>query len=209
VATRRSLLLGGASFAAWAYLPKFARAADGRDPAADRRDPARRARRPRHRRPTGDRLCGCTFDRADAGWSARGVDAGFLFRAASGCRNSRGCIEKNMPPSSMRGNVLSRPLHFDGQDVLESGFAGPGRCNPAGSTARGRLPRRAADQRLAVGPTTPAGAAGCCADGGLGAGDVAAGRRRYRDASRRALQSRDPALASACRKACSSQGRGR
>ena len=27
-----SLLLGGASFAAWAYLPKFARAADGRDP---------------------------------------------------------------------------------------------------------------------------------------------------------------------------------
>ena len=31
-ATRRGLLLGGASFAAWAYLPKFARAADGRDP---------------------------------------------------------------------------------------------------------------------------------------------------------------------------------
>src|SRR5262249_43404065 len=30
--TRRALLIGGASFAAWAYLPKFARAADGRDP---------------------------------------------------------------------------------------------------------------------------------------------------------------------------------
>ena len=30
--SRRALLLGGASFAAWAYLPKFARAADGRDP---------------------------------------------------------------------------------------------------------------------------------------------------------------------------------
>ena len=30
--SRRGLLLGGASFAAWAYLPKFARAADGRDP---------------------------------------------------------------------------------------------------------------------------------------------------------------------------------
>src|SRR2546430_10959730 len=29
---RRSLLTGFASFAAWAYLPKFARAADGRDP---------------------------------------------------------------------------------------------------------------------------------------------------------------------------------
>ena len=26
--SRRTLLLGGASFAAWAYLPKFARAAD-------------------------------------------------------------------------------------------------------------------------------------------------------------------------------------
>ncbi len=32
VTSRRTLLLGGASFAAWAYLPKFARAADGRDP---------------------------------------------------------------------------------------------------------------------------------------------------------------------------------
>ena len=31
-ASRRALLLGGAAFAAWAYLPKFARAADGRDP---------------------------------------------------------------------------------------------------------------------------------------------------------------------------------
>jgi len=30
--SRRALLLGGASFAAWAHLPKFARAADGRDP---------------------------------------------------------------------------------------------------------------------------------------------------------------------------------
>ena len=30
--SRRALLLGGASFAAWAYLPRFARAADGRDP---------------------------------------------------------------------------------------------------------------------------------------------------------------------------------
>src|SRR3954462_3712490 len=32
IASRRAILLGGASFAAWAYLPKFARAADGRDP---------------------------------------------------------------------------------------------------------------------------------------------------------------------------------
>src|SRR3954463_1597098 len=32
VASRRALLLGGASFAARAYLPKFARATDGRDP---------------------------------------------------------------------------------------------------------------------------------------------------------------------------------
>ena len=30
--SRRGLLLGAASFAAWAYLPKFARAADGHDP---------------------------------------------------------------------------------------------------------------------------------------------------------------------------------
>jgi len=32
VTSRRALLLGGASFAAWAYLPKFARAEAGRDP---------------------------------------------------------------------------------------------------------------------------------------------------------------------------------
>src|SRR3954447_2730936 len=32
VITRRALLLGGASFAAWTYVPKFARGADGRDP---------------------------------------------------------------------------------------------------------------------------------------------------------------------------------
>src|SRR6185312_16299765 len=32
VTSRRALLLGGASFAAWAHLPRFARAADGRDP---------------------------------------------------------------------------------------------------------------------------------------------------------------------------------
>ena len=30
--SRRSLLVGAATFSAWAYLPKFARAADGRDP---------------------------------------------------------------------------------------------------------------------------------------------------------------------------------
>ena len=30
--TRRSLLLGAATFSAWAYLPKFARARDARDP---------------------------------------------------------------------------------------------------------------------------------------------------------------------------------
>ena len=34
-ASRRAFLVGGASFAAWAYLPKFARAADGRDPRDD------------------------------------------------------------------------------------------------------------------------------------------------------------------------------
>ena len=32
ITSRRGLLLGGVSFAAWAYLPKFARAAAGRDP---------------------------------------------------------------------------------------------------------------------------------------------------------------------------------
>jgi len=59
-----------------------------------------------------------------------------------------------------------------------------GRCNPGCSTRAGRFAaRRARDQRLAVGPTTPLvlrGAAPTVA----GAGDVAR-PRRYRDASRR------------------------
>ena len=33
--------------------------------------------------------------------------------------------------------------HFDGQDVLESGFAGPGRVQSAGSIARSKHCRRA------------------------------------------------------------------
>ena len=46
--------------------------------------------------------------------------------------------------------------HFDGQDVLESGFAGPGRVDPAGSTGAGSVAgRRSGESALAVGPTTP------------------------------------------------------
>ena len=47
--------------------------------------------------------------------------------------------------------------HFDGQDVLESGFAGPGRVQSGwlNRALEGIAARRAGDERLAVGPTTP------------------------------------------------------
>ena len=97
--------------------------------------------------------------------------------------------------------------HFDGQDVLESGFAGPGRVQSGWlNRALEALPRgERVMSGLADRSDHAAGAARRGADGRLGAGRVAAGRRRYRDAA----ASNSTAIAiprwrRRCRRACNS-----
>ena len=78
--------------------------------------------------------------------------------------------------------------HVDGQDVLESGFAGPGRVRWGWLDPRARRPPKGEQSRGAGGRADhAAGAARRGADRGLGAGRIAAGRGRYRDAARRTL----------------------
>jgi uncharacterized protein (DUF1501 family) len=65
--------------------------------------------------------------------------------------------------------------HFDGQDVLESGFAGPGRVQSGWlNRALESLPR--GDRVMSRWPDHPAGAARLGADGRLGTGGVTASR---------------------------------
>ena len=160
-ATRRALLLGGASFAAWAYLPKFARAADGRDPrlivvilrgALDGLATVA---------PVGDPdYAGLHGSIALAtGWPARGRHAGFVLRAASVDAGIRADVSRKTcrrRPRGVRRRYRDRS-HFDGQDVLESGFAGPGRVQSGWlNRALEALPRGdRVMSGLAVGPTTP------------------------------------------------------
>jgi len=160
VTTRRALLLGGASFAAWAYLPKFARAADGRDPrlivvilrgALDGLATVA---------PIGDPdyagLHGSIALTADGPHAATMLDSFFA-------------LHPSMPEFARmyRGNkaavihAVSTPYrdrsHFDGQDVLESGYAGPGRVQSGWlNRALEVLPKgERVTRALAVGPTTP------------------------------------------------------
>ena len=160
VTTRRALLLGGASFAAWAYLPKFARAADGRDPrlivvilrgaldglATDA--------------PIGDpdyvALHGSIALSADGPHAATMLDSFFALHpsmpefARMYRENKAAVIHAVSTPYRDRS-------HFDGQDVLESGYAGPGRVQSGWlNRALEVLPKgERVTRALAVGPTTP------------------------------------------------------
>jgi len=160
VSTRRAFLLGGASFAAWAYVPRFARAAGGRDP----------------------RLVVVILRGALDGLATvapigdpdyAGLH-GSIALTAGGPRpalmlDSFFGLHPSMPEfARMYANkqaavihAVSTPYrdrsHFDGQDVLESGYAGPGRVQSGWlNRALEVLPRgeRVAGA-LAVGPTTP------------------------------------------------------
>ena len=191
--TRRALLLGGASFAAWAYLPKFARAADGRDPrlivvilrgALDGLATVA---------PVGDPdyagLHGPIALAPDGPHAA--PDARFLLRAASRrCRNSRGCTGRSMRRWSTRWRRRIATVRIStARTCWKADTRVPAGCNPAGSTARWKhCPAgRAGDERIGHRPDHAAGAARCCADRGLGAGGVAASRRRYRGEAGRPL----------------------
>jgi uncharacterized protein (DUF1501 family) len=128
--SRRALLLGGASFAAWAYLPKFARAADGRDPrlivvilrgALDGLATVA---------PIGDPdyadLHGAIALTSDGPHAAVMLDSFFALHPSMP-EFARMYREKQAAVIHAVSTPYRDRSHFDGQDVLESGFAGPGR----------------------------------------------------------------------------------
>src|ERR1700738_2288410 len=159
-ATRRGLLLGGASFAAWAYLPKFARAADGRDPrlivvilrgALDGLATVA---------PVGDPdyagLHGSIALASDGPHAALVLDSFFALHPSMP-EFARMYREKHAAVIHAVSTPYRDRSHFDGQDVLESGFAGPGRVQSGWlNRALEVLPRgERVMSALAVGPTTP------------------------------------------------------
>lgn len=159
--SRRGLLLAGASFAAWAYLPKFAHAAPGgRDPrfaiiilrgALDGLAAVA---------PLGDPdyagLHGSIALAAGGAHPAPMLDSFFAVHPAMPefarmvRANTGAVIHAVATPYRERS-------HFDGQDVLESGYAGPGRVQSGWlNRAIGALPRgERVMSGLAIGPTTP------------------------------------------------------
>ncbi len=160
LASRRALLLGGAAFAAWAYLPKFARAADGRDPrlivvilrgALDGLAAIA---------PVGDPdyagLHGAIALTPDGPHAAVMLDSFFALHPSMP-EFARMYRDKQAAVVHAVSTPYRDRSHFDGQDVLESGFAGPGRVQSGWlNRVLEALPRgERVTSGLAVGPTTP------------------------------------------------------
>jgi uncharacterized protein (DUF1501 family) len=158
--SRRALLLGGASFAAWAYLPKFARASDGRDPrlivvilrgALDGLATVA---------PVGDPdyagLHGSIALTPDGPHAAVMLDSFFAMHPSMP-EFARMYREKHAAIVHAVSTPYRDRSHFDGQDVLESGYAGPGRVQSGWlNRALEALPRGdRVMSGLAIGPTTP------------------------------------------------------
>jgi uncharacterized protein (DUF1501 family) len=160
ITSRRGLLLGGASFAAWAYLPKFARAANGRDPrlvvvilrgALDGLATVA---------PVGDPdyagLHGSIALTSDGAHPATMLDSFFALHPSMP-EFARMYKDKHAAIVHAVATPYRDRSHFDGQDVLESGFAGPGRVQSGWlNRALEVLPRgERVTSALAIGPTTP------------------------------------------------------
>ena len=160
VTSRRALLLGGASFAAWAYLPKFARAADTRDPrfvvvilrgALDGLATVA---------PIGDpdyaALHGAIALSSEGPHPAVMLDSFFALHPSMR-EFARMYQNKQAAVIHAVASPYRDRSHFDGQDVLESGYAGPGRVRSGWlNRALQALPRgERVTSALAVGPTTP------------------------------------------------------
>lgn len=158
--TRRSLLMGAAAFSAWAYLPKFARAKDGRDPrlvlvilrgALDGLATVA---------PVGDPdyadLHGSIALTRDGPHAATMLDSFFALHPAMP-EFARMYKDKKAAVVHAVATPYRERSHFDGQDVLESGLAGPGRVQSGWlNRALEALPRgERVMSGLAVGPTTP------------------------------------------------------
>jgi uncharacterized protein (DUF1501 family) len=200
--SRRALVLGGASFAAWAYLPKFARAADGRDPrlivvilrgALDGLATVA---------PTGDPdyagLHGSIALTQDGPHAATMLDSFFALHPSM-LEFARMYREKQAAVIHAVSTPYRDRSHFDGQDVLESGFAGPGRVQSGWlNRALEALPKGGRVMGgLAVGATTPLVLRGAAPT--VGWAPVALPRADDDTAARLIdlYNHRDPALASA------------
>ncbi|HVX75667.1 MAG TPA: DUF1501 domain-containing protein [Bradyrhizobium sp.] len=158
--SRRALLLGGASFAAWAYVPKFARASDSRDPrfvaiilrgALDGLATVA---------PIGDPdyagLHGAIALAADGPHPATMLDSFFALHPSMP-ELARMYRDKRAAFIHAVATPYRDRSHFDGQDVLESGFAGPGRVQSGWlNRALQAMPHgERVTSGLAIGPTTP------------------------------------------------------
>jgi uncharacterized protein (DUF1501 family) len=202
ITSRRAFLLGGASFAAWAYLPKFARAADGRDPrliviilrgALDGLATVA---------PIGDpdyaQLHGAIALSPVGPHAAMMLDSFFALHPSMP-EFARMYRDKQAAVIHAVATPYRDRSHFDGQDVLESGFAGPGRAQSGWlNRALDGLPNgEHIGSGLAVGATTPLVLRGTAPTVGWApvnlppAGDDTAARLLD------LYQHRDPALASA------------
>src|SRR3979411_3379537 len=158
--SRRTLLLGGASFTAWAYLPKFARAAGGRDPrlivvilrgALDGLAAVAPVGAPDY-----GGLHGSIALTSDGPHAATMLDSFFALHPSMP-EFARMYREKHAAVVHAVATSYRDRSHFDGQDVLESGFAGPGRVQSGWlNRVLESLPRgERVMSGLAVGPTTP------------------------------------------------------
>jgi uncharacterized protein (DUF1501 family) len=160
VTSRRTLLLGGAAFAAWAHVPKFARAAEARDPrlvvvilrgALDGLATVA---------PVGDPdyagLHGAIALSADGPHPAVMLDSFFALHPSMP-EFARMFRDKHAAVIHAVATPYRDRSHFDGQDVLESGFPGPGRVQSGWlNRAVEALPRgERVASTLGVGPTTP------------------------------------------------------
>ena len=160
VPSRRALLLGGASFAAWAHLPRFARAGDGRDPrlvvvilrgALDGLATVAPIADPDYAG-----LHGSIALTPDGPHAAAPLDSFFALHPAMP-ELARMYRAKQAAMIHAVATPYRDRSHFDGQDVLESGFAGPGRVQSGWlNRALEGLPRgERVMSGLAIGPTTP------------------------------------------------------
>jgi uncharacterized protein (DUF1501 family) len=158
--SRRALLLGGASFTAWAYLPKFAGAAESRDPrliviilrgALDGLATVA---------PLGDPdyagLHGSIALTTDGPHPALQLDWFFALHPAMP-EFARMYRDKHAAVVHAVATPYRDRSHFDGQDVLESGLAGPGRVQSGWLNRALEVlpPGQRVTSGLAVGPTTP------------------------------------------------------
>ncbi|QKC93365.1 DUF1501 domain-containing protein [Mesorhizobium sp. NZP2298] len=160
--SRRAVLMTGGALFAWAYLPRFARAADNRDPrlivivlrgALDGLSAVGPVGDPDYAGLHGDIALSLTGSHA-----ALPLDGFFVVNPAMPVFARLFKASQAAVVHAAATGYRERS-HFDGQDVLESGFAGPGHVATGWlNRALESLPagdRVAALGGLAVGPSTP------------------------------------------------------